>query len=245
MKNSSKVIAFFDVDDTIIVGTNSLLLYVKYQVKKGTMSYWQVWRGLYLSFKHRLNLVNVEQVLDDFALPYKGVNDVEMKALSEDWFSTMVRGYIAREAIEKMAWHREQGHEVVLCSTSTQYVCEPLRRFLNMDGLIHTIAEVDDQGVLTGFLRKPLCHKEGKVFWAEKYAKAKDASLADCYFYSDSFSDEPLLSAVGKPVAVNPDPKLKKYAGEKGWAIEMWQTKMSDLDEARQNQTLSLVRASL
>ena len=43
--------------------------------------------------------------------------------------------------------------------------------------------------------------------------------LADCYAYSDSITDLPMLSAVGHPTAVNPDRGLRKAALERGWPV--------------------------
>ena len=42
----------------------------------------------------------------------------------------------------------------------------------------------------------------------QEWADEHDVSLPDWYAYSDSYYDVPLLSAVGHPVAVNPDPRL-------------------------------------
>jgi hypothetical protein len=43
--------------------------------------------------------------------------------------------------------------------------------------------------------------------------------LALCAAYSDSANDIPMLTAVGNPTAVNPDPRLRKYARDHDWAI--------------------------
>ena len=45
--------------------------------------------------------------------------------------------------------------------------------------------------------------------------------LRDCEttFYSDSINDLPLLLAVRKPVAVNPDMRLAAVAAERGWPV--------------------------
>jgi len=37
--------------------------------------------------------------------------------------------------------------------------------------------------------------------------------------YSDSFSDVPMLEAVGQPAAVNPDRRLRRVARERGWPV--------------------------
>ena len=43
--------------------------------------------------------------------------------------------------------------------------------------------------------------------------------LGQCWAYSDSASDLPMLEAVGHPVAVNPDARLERVAGQRGWPI--------------------------
>jgi phosphoserine phosphatase len=60
---------------------------------------------------------------------------------------------------------------------------------------------------------------EGKLEMAVEYAEAHDVDLADCYFYSDSASDLPLLEAVGHPVVVNPQLKLMVAIRGRGWPV--------------------------
>jgi phosphoserine phosphatase len=48
------------------------------------------------------------------------------------------------------------------------------------------------------------------------------SSLEHAVFYTDSITDLPLLEAVGRPVAVNPDPRLRRLARRRGWPIEDW-----------------------
>jgi hypothetical protein len=43
--------------------------------------------------------------------------------------------------------------------------------------------------------------------------------LSESYAYTDSVTDEPMLRAVGHPVAVNPDRDLARVAREEGWPI--------------------------
>jgi phosphoserine phosphatase len=46
-----------------------------------------------------------------------------------------------------------------------------------------------------------------------------DAVLAQAAFYSDSINDLPLLSAVGRPVAVDPDARLEQEARARQWPV--------------------------
>jgi phosphoserine phosphatase len=45
------------------------------------------------------------------------------------------------------------------------------------------------------------------------------SSLATATFYSDSINDLPLLGAVGTPVVVDPDSRLRAEASRRGWPV--------------------------
>lgn len=221
MGAKSRTAAFFDLDNTIIVGTNSLYLYVKYMVRRKMMSRWELARGLWLSFLHKLNLVDIERLLDEFVLPYRGLAESDIIALTKDWFESHVIPNIAREAVARVRWHKNKGHETVLLSTASQYVCRPIKSHLKLDETINSIVEVRD-GRFTGYFKKPLCYHDGKVHYTREYAQKKGLDLKKSYFYTDSISDLPMLEEIGHPVAVNPDPLLAREAKKRGWPIEAW-----------------------
>ena len=62
----------------------------------------------------------------------------------------------------------------------------------------------------------------GKVLLARRHAESLGVSLAEASFYTDSLSDLPMLEAVGRPVAVHPDPRLRRVARQRGWEIADW-----------------------
>src|SRR5690606_13371575 len=74
-------------------------------------------------------------------------------------------------------------------------------------------------GVYTGELDGPFCYGSGKVEAIGEVARWEGLDLAQCYAYSDSASDLPMLTAVGHPVAVNPDAALERHARLNGWPI--------------------------
>ena len=49
--------------------------------------------------------------------------------------------------------------------------------------------------------------------------RSEGLDLSLCSAYSDSSNDIPMLSVVGNPVAVNPDPTLRAHAVENNWTI--------------------------
>ena len=76
---------------------------------------------------------------------------------------------------------------------------------------IGTVSAIAD-GVYTGELAGPFCYGPGKVEAITDLARWENFDLGQCYAYSDSASDLPMLEAVGHPVAVNPDAKLERIA---------------------------------
>ena len=67
-----------------------------------------------------------------------------------------------------------------------------------------------------------MCYAAGKIEHAQRWLDLHGGTLADSWFYSDSLSDAPMLAAVGHPVVINPDPRLRRMARRRGWRTEMW-----------------------
>jgi phosphoserine phosphatase len=67
-----------------------------------------------------------------------------------------------------------------------------------------------------------MCYGAGKVHWAEEFARAHDVDLAKSFFYTDSYTDLPMLERVGVARVVNPDTRLKRHAKRVGWHVDEW-----------------------
>ena len=57
-----------------------------------------------------------------------------------------------------------------------------------------------------------------------RYAAEHGVDLSASYAYADSASDLPLLRAVGRPVAVNPDATTLRAAKAGGWPVHDWRS---------------------
>ena len=66
------------------------------------------------------------------------------------------------------------------------------------------------------------CVGKGKVYWAEDLGARREVDLAQSWFYTDSYTDMPMLERVGNQVVVNPDPRLKRTAKRRGWPVQDW-----------------------
>lgn len=94
---------------------------------------------------------------------------------------------------------------------------EPIAHELGIDTIVATEAEVVD-GKLTGTITRYL-KGQAKADAMRELAEERGYNLPDCYAYSDSTTDIPMLEVVGHPVAVNPERGLRKHAAEQGWEI--------------------------
>ena len=127
---------------------------------------------------------------------------------------------------ETMDKHKSDGVRCVMCTSSWQH---PARAAAALYGLepdpkdvISSVMEVDPtSGVLTGKIQK-VAYGDGKCVVTKEWADANNIDLNLCWFYTDSMSDVALMEAVGFPVAVNPDARLRKHAETKGWPVEDW-----------------------
>jgi phosphoserine phosphatase len=98
-----------------------------------------------------------------------------------------------------------------------------IARRLGLTGALGTVAESRD-GVYTGRLVGEPLHGPAKAAAIRALAEREGLDLSRCAAYSDSANDIPMLSLVGHPVAVNPDPQLRRIAREQGWEIRDFRT---------------------
>jgi HAD superfamily hydrolase (TIGR01490 family) len=153
-----------------------------------------------------------------------------MLTLTKGWDQTLIR-QIVREALEEtvepiiyaealdlIEEHRAAGHRVYLVSASPEEIVEPLAEHLGVDGCIATRAVVDDKGRYAGEMEF-YAYGPFKADAMRELAEADGLDLSASYAYSDSYTDLPMLEAVGHPVVVNPDRVLAKVAKEREWEV--------------------------
>jgi len=114
--------------------------------------------------------------------------------------------------------HRESGHLTVLATTTPVDLVAPLAERLGFDDIVATrYAERD--GAYTGSLEGEFVWATGKLAAVRRWSESRQVDLSASYAYSDSVFDVPLLSSVGHPVAVNPDPRLLAVAVVRRWPV--------------------------
>lgn len=213
-------IAFFDVDKTLL-SVNSATLWLKREFKAGSITPWQTARAAFWVFLYELGLARMEDVLHDAIATLKGKNERDVIDRTLEFYKEAVAATIqpaARAAVQK---HKDQGELIFLLTSSSNYLSAPIADELQVDGFLANRFGVEG-GVFTGLAELPLCYGAGKVEHARAVADKLRIALSECAFYTDSVSDLPMLEQVGRPVVVDPDPRLRRIARKRGWPIEHW-----------------------
>lgn len=218
MTSHPTVATFFDVDYTVLNASSSVL-YVKYMRRHGRLGPLDMLRVGWYVILYRTAIVDFARTIAQVARTVAGESERETQSFCDRWFREVVVQYISEKACQRIEHHRQQGHRPVLLSAATQYVVRPLAEYLGLgDDFLCTRLEAKN-GLLTGRLIEPACYGAGKLHWARQFAAKQGIDLGASYFYTDSHSDLAMLLAVGHPIAVNPDVRLRRYAQRENWPI--------------------------
>lgn len=117
--------------------------------------------------------------------------------------------------------HRRAGHTLVLTTASNRVIAEHTATELGFVQCLSTDLALTN-GVFTGEVCGTPNMRDGKLARMQAWLREQglpENALDSAWFYSDSINDLPLLSAVGHPVAVNPDSQLLQHALTKGWPV--------------------------
>jgi HAD superfamily hydrolase (TIGR01490 family) len=155
---------------------------------------------------------------DIFFVRYKGESEDRLRCLSQELFDTVLKPSIFPGAYELIDKSRQLGLRQVIVTGALDLTVQPLAKHLKIDDYVTNRLEFVD-GYATGRLLPPVVAAASKASWMRIYAEKEKLNLSDCYSYSDSMSDLPMLSVVGHPTAVNPDLRLRNTALQHDWPI--------------------------
>jgi HAD superfamily hydrolase (TIGR01490 family) len=153
-----------------------------------------------------------------FYRSYQGASEDRLVVLAEELFEDVIQPNIYPRARELIDESRRAGVRQVLVSGALDFTMRPLARYLGVDDLIANQLEFVDH-YATGKLKKPFVAGATKADIMRGFAKQHGIDLAESWAYTDSFSDYPMLAAVGHPTACNPDFRLRALARSYDWPV--------------------------
>ena len=221
MALTAKRAAFFDVDNTLIRGSTIYFL-GRGMYQRGYFTKKDISRFVLANLRFRLTgkenkeeIARFQKSATDF-IGGHSVNDIE--AIAQEIYDEFVSPAIWQGTIDIAQKHLLNQEEVWLVTAAPEDMAVLISNRLGFTGALGSKAEIKN-GSYTGAMSGALLHGKEKAVAVKELAARNGLNLADCYAYSDSNNDLPLLQCVGNPSAINPDAILGLRAMAEGWPI--------------------------
>jgi HAD superfamily hydrolase (TIGR01490 family) len=213
--------AFFDVDNTVMRGA-SIFHLARGLAKRDFFTAREVGD---FAVKQAKFVINGSEDLEDMASAteaalafVKGKRVDDVVSLGEEIFDELMARKLWPGTLALAQGHLDRGQRVWLVTATPVELAAIIAQRLGLTGALGTVSEIDD-GVYTGRLVGAPLHGKAKAEAVRALADREGLDLVRCTAYSDSANDVPMLSIVGRAVAVNPDSALRKHARAVGWEI--------------------------
>ena len=213
--------AFFDVDNTLVRGS-TLYFLGRGMYQRGYFTKADISRFVVANLRFRMTGTEKKEVIDRFqkaATDFVGGHQVsDILKLGEEIYDEFVSPKLWERTCEIAREHLAKDQDVWLVTAAPQDMAEIIASRLGFTGAIGSKVVIKD-GVFTGELDGKILHGNEKAVAIRKLAQDHGYDLNECYSYSDSHNDLPLLTAVGNPSAINPDAILRIKALAEGWPV--------------------------
>ena len=214
----TRAAAIFDLDRTLLSGASGPVI-TEHLRAGGLLSHrtipgeGAIYRIFDLVGENRPTMMVTRQA----ARAAAGWSQAAVRAAGEAAAEVLV-GRVPHRARAEIERHRADGRVLALATTTPHDLIEPLAARLGLDAVVATRYQESD-GVYTGGIEGEFVWGRGKERAVRAWAAESEVDLAESHAYSDSWYDIPLLSMVGHPHVVNPDPRLMAYAAVRRWPV--------------------------
>jgi HAD superfamily hydrolase (TIGR01490 family) len=211
-------LAMFDLDNTLLAG-DSDFLWGQHLVEQGVVD-----PEAYAAENRRFYQDYLDGTLDIqafLAFSLRPLSQHEPDLLHQwraQFIADKIDPIVLPAARELLAEHRRRGDTLLIITATNRFVTQPIADLLGVEHLLATEPELL-AGRYTGRPTGTPTFREGKVKALQEWIARHGTDLDGSWFYSDSHNDLPLLERADHPVAVDPDPTLRRHAEQRGWPI--------------------------
>lgn len=208
--------AIFDVDHTITARSTGRRI-AQCAVSGGHFPAVFLIRVPIFYLRYRLGNLSPEMLTEQL-LPLEGRTEAELVEVARGCFENRICSDIYPSIEARIREYQRNGIQVILASSSFDFILQPLAEYLDIDVILATQLEYRD-GLTTGRLAGYPCFGTRKAQRVQEFVAERDRSLGDAAFYTDSYHDVPLLDLVGHPYPVNPDRRLRRISRARAWPV--------------------------
>jgi len=213
-----KTAAFFDFDETLI-DVNSSKIGFRWLYDNNLLSRGYLLKTTLTGLLYKIGLFNEQHMADSLIIFYKGKKLEFFSKQADTFYHELLKPRLVSQTLERLNFHKTEGHYLVIVSGSIRYYLEPVAEDLGFHNIICTELEEGSDGLLTGRPIGKICIGDYKRELMQKLVKKENIDLDKSYAYGNNEADIPMLQSVGHATAVQPTPKLRKLAEENNWSI--------------------------
>ena len=212
-------LAIFDLDNTILNG-DSDYSWINFLIEKRLVDKAEYERkNKYFYDQYYQGKLNYDEWAEFALTTIKGKKPEEIEDILSKFLSEIIEPMINIYALKLLHDHTHNNDIMLLASATNSVIVEPIAKRLGFKNIVSTEVEIIDE-IFTGKVLGIPALSEGKLIKVKEWMLQNSIeSFDNTSFYSDSINDLPLLAAVSKPVAVNPDDMLREECRKRSWDI--------------------------
>ena len=212
-------LAIFDLDNTILNG-DSDYSWINFLIEKRIVDKDEYERkNKYFYDQYYQGKLNYDEWAEFALTTIKGKKPEEIEDILSKFLSEIIEPMINIYALKLLHDHTHNNDIMLLASATNSVIVEPIAKRLGFKNIVSTEVEIIDE-IYTGKVLGIPALSEGKLIKVKEWMLQNSIeSFDNTSFYSDSINDLPLLAAVSKPVAVNPDDMLREECRKRSWEI--------------------------
>ncbi|MDR2700906.1 MAG: HAD-IB family hydrolase [Spirochaetaceae bacterium] len=213
---ASDRVHIFDVDHTVVRKT-STEYFVQMALKEKVIRFSQINHLLIDWVKYKLAFPDIN-FIEHTVKKMAGMQKNDLERVSAACFIKRIKPNIYSSAKSLIDEALKNGEKVIFATSSFDFIIKPLEQFFGIEGSLACQFEYS-QGKTTGNLVGYSSFGPKKKTAAQAWMGKNAVNPQNVSFYSDSYTDLPLLEYCGNPIAVNPDGILERKAKKRGWKI--------------------------
>ena len=212
-------LAIFDLDNTILNG-DSDYSWINFLIEKRLVDKDEYERkNKYFYDQYYQGKLNYDEWAEFALTTIKGKKPEEIEDILSKFLSEIIEPMINIYALKLLHDHTHNNDIMLLASATNSVIVEPIAKRLGFKNIVSTEVEIIDE-IYTGKVLGIPALSEGKLIKVKEWMLQNSIeSFDNTSFYSDSINDLPLLAAVSRPVAVNPDDMLREECRKRSWEI--------------------------
>ena len=192
-------LAFFDIDKTIING-DSMILLIKYTVRKHPLALLKLPRVFKDVILYRLKLISLKEAKETmfFTLNYLNKKDLQ------DFYENVLLKRMYKDGLKEVREKKSKGYKVVLVSASPECYIKYFNTIEEVDFVIGTILEETKDNYINEIVGEN-CKGEEKVRRINKFLEENKITIdyENSFAYSDSLADIPMMNLVKNKAFIN------------------------------------------